>query len=189
MIDLFRDNKGRRARYRFRCKCECGRECTPEASTVICKRVFSCGCLSKEALDAGRTGRHSSKQPAHNSWENMISRCNPECVQHQNSIGTYKWIEVCDRWKGRGGFDNFIDDMGPRPDGTTLDRKDNLKGYSPDNCRWASHEDQQNNRAVCRHVLLNGERMTISRAARSLGRSYMKVWHHVNKGLPIESLI
>ena len=64
-------------------------------------------------------------------------------------------ITICERWKPTGkhdnqGFKNFLEDMGERPEGKTLDRIDNTKGYSPDNCRWASWCTQNANRSSCK---------------------------------------
>jgi len=73
-------------------------------------------------------------------------------------------IEVCERWKY--SFDNFLADMGERPPGKTLDRKDNAKGYSPDNCRWATPKQQIRNR---RSTILTAEQALEIRARRAAG--------------------
>ncbi len=55
-------------------------------------------------------------------------------------------IQVCDRWRGKDGYANFLADMGEPPDGLTLERKENDKGYQPSNCRWATWKEQAANR-------------------------------------------
>ena len=55
-------------------------------------------------------------------------------------------ITVCDRWRGENGFENFLSDMGPRPEGMTLDRKESNGNYEPGNCKWATKEEQAHNR-------------------------------------------
>lgn len=75
------------------------------------------------------------------SWQAMIARCtNPYSV----SYATYgaKGVTVCDRWRK---FRNFLEDMGERPTGASIDRIDNLKGYEPGNCRWATRTEQNEN--------------------------------------------
>lgn len=76
------------------------------------------------------------------AWRNMWDRCtNPE---HKN-YEEYEDLTICERWRD---FENFLLDMGEKPQGLSLDRKDNNKGYSKDNCRWASWSEQSHNRRI-----------------------------------------
>jgi hypothetical protein len=80
--------------------------------------------------------------PTYNSWGCMIQRCyNVKYTDYHNYGG--RGITVCDSWKE--SFLNFFNDMGERPIGTSLDRIDNNKGYSKDNCKWASRKEQARN--------------------------------------------
>lgn len=81
------------------------------------------------------------KHPLYVTYRNMVKRCtNP----YPKDASQYKdrGITVCERWTGVDGFKNFITDMPSKPEGTSLDRIDNEKGYSPDNCRWATPRQQ-----------------------------------------------
>ena len=80
----------------------------------------------------------------YNSWTSMKQRCS------KKSSGTYnsyfdKGIKVCDRWLN--SFENFLEDMGTRPDNMSLDRIDNSKDYEPLNCKWSTYTEQNNNRS------------------------------------------
>lgn len=81
-------------------------------------------------------------------WAGMIQRCyNPNTNRFKNYGG--RGIEVCERWRD---FRNFYNDMGLKPKGMSLDRIDNNKGYSPENCRWSSHTIQARNKGLsCRN--------------------------------------
>lgn len=80
-----------------------------------------------------------------NSYRSMKNRCLCKTDKNYPRWGG-KGITICDRWLEKpNGFKNFLEDMGRRPDGTTLDRIDNSKGYYPDNCRWATIYEQRAN--------------------------------------------
>jgi len=96
----------------------------------------------------------------------MMTRCtNPKSDFFHRYGG--RGITVCDRWKGNPK--QFFADMGPKPIGHSLDRIDNDKGYSPENCRWASYQTQARNRSDSIQVIYNNESMSIHRAAELSG--------------------
>lgn len=98
--------------------------------------------------------RKTAKQPLRNTWYMMIHRCtNEESSAYHNYGG--RGITVCDRWLDpENGYENFVADMGPRPDGFTLDRADYNGNYEPSNCRWADWVTQARN---TRWAKLSGE--------------------------------
>lgn len=79
--------------------------------------------------------------PEWNSWHNMIARCT-QLFRNDQQFYTLKGITVCERWMGKHGFENFLEDMGERPRGTTLGRKNSDDNYYKDNCEWQDYRTQ-----------------------------------------------
>ena len=90
--------------------------------------------------------------PLYSVWRSMKSRCSPNRPRHSQHYFN-RGITVCNEWKS--SFEQFLSDMGPRPDGYTLDRIDNDKGYYPENCRWADWTTQLRNQRVTRKVVID----------------------------------
>lgn len=113
-------------------------------------------------------GQLLSKDPVRSLgpvWGTMMRRC------YDSSFPSYKYygargIGVCEHWHNKN---NFIKDMSPRPDGLTLDRIDGSKGYSPENCRWATYKEQNRNLRTNRLILFNGKTKCLSEWAEDLG--------------------
>lgn len=114
------------------------------------------------------------KTTAYRRWIYMKARC----ATDPKYLG--KHITVCDRWLH--SFENFYADMGDPPVGHTLDRKDGLKGYSPDNCRWATYKEQ--NRNLASNVWIEGELK--SDIAQRAGIHRNTVNYRLERGLPLD---
>ena len=98
------------------------------------------------------------------TWRAMIDRCsNPRNKNYKNYGG--RGITVCPRWHD---FSNYYADMGRKPPNMTLERIDNNKGYSPSNCKWATHQEQSNNKRNSRRVEHGGVTKTLSQWATHL---------------------
>jgi len=104
--------------------------------------------------------------PTYKSWSEMKCRCkNPK---HSKCSKTYENISYCKEWED---FRNFLNDMGVRPEGTTLDRIDPNGNYEPSNCRWADKYLQANNKTTTKYFIYNGENLTLSQISRKYGIS------------------
>ena len=89
------------------------------------------------------------------TWQAMNNRCHNPSATDYPSYGA-RGVIVCDRW--RNSFENFLADMGMRPQGATLDRFPNNRGnYAPDNCRWATRIEQSRNRAYVKLTMAKAE--------------------------------
>lgn len=91
--------------------------------------------------------RGQTKHPLWVTWQDMKARCYRKNAKDYNRYGG-RGVTICERWLGYNGFWNFVEDMGERPDGYTLDRIDTNGNYEPSNCRWASKHQQQANRII-----------------------------------------
>lgn len=106
----------------------------------------------------------NSYRPAYRRWTGMMARCYDRTDDNYVNYGG-RGIVVCKRWHT---FENFYADMGNPPSGFTLERKDNSKGYSPDNCRWATMLEQANNRRNNTPLTIAGKTLTPAQWAREL---------------------
>lgn len=132
------------------CKCGCGNKRSVREGYLKTGRTKSCGCYNREVSSEKNTKHGQSHQDKkftteYQAWANMIKRCtNPKANGYEYWGG--RGITVCDRWKD---FSNFFEDMGKKPTKEhSLDRIDNNKGYSPDNCKWSNKSEQVINRRV-----------------------------------------
>jgi len=166
------------------CVCECGTEKAVKSSDLIRGASRSCGCLQMEAL--GKRLKHGHNvgghSPTYTTWHDMKRRCtDPNHVSHKRYYD--KDITVCDKWLDFGGF---LEDMGERPEGKTLDRIDNDGNYELSNCRWATPKEQANNMSRNRYLEYEGERLTISQWADRMGLPYGTLITRVRRGWSTE---
>lgn len=165
---------------RWLCLCDCGNEHVVLTASLLRGNTRSCGCIQAEI-----SRRHLSATASFRIWWGMHQRCkNP-------NLEAFKWyggrgITVDPRWNR---FENFYMDMGDRPDGMSIERKDNNGNYSPENCVWATPEQQMSNTRRNRLLKMQGETKTLTRWAREYGLSPSGLVNRLRRGWPVEEAI
>jgi hypothetical protein len=107
------------------------------------------------------------------------------------NCSTYKYyggrgIKVCERWSGEDGFENFYSDMGARPKGRSLDRINNNGDYSPENCRWATIVEQNNNRRCTRMLEFMGESKPLTHWSNVTGIKRSTIRERLKRGWSVD---
>lgn len=168
---VFEENR----RIKARCVCECGREANISVYSLESGQLRQCKCNAE--ID-GRYKHGMAGSKLYTVWAAMKSRC-----YYKNNIdyGLYsgRGITVCDEWKDDfASFYNWAINSG-YVDGLSIDRIDNNKGYSPDNCRWATPKEQANNRRSNLLFTYNGETLTLKQWAERFGIKYTTLYNRI----------
>lgn len=150
--------KNRRNLSMWLCRCDCGTAKVVYGAELARGRSTSCGCFRAELLSKQARTHGLSKSPEYRIWRGMIDRCeNHKHIDYHLYGG--RGISVCRKW--RDSFVSFLNSVGKRPSGKSLDRKDNSGNYTPDNCRWATCKEQGRNTRVTVFLVAFGERKAL----------------------------
>lgn len=171
-------------------RCICGNEHTSPASAVVSGRLKSCGCqkidsATKHGFMLGGNGEKEKSmsqevRKVYRAWVNMRSRCSDSGCKSFARYGG-RGIRVCDRWME--SFANFFDDVGMPPSKIhSIGRVDNDGNYEPDNVRWETARQQQQNRRTSRMVTINGETLCAREWARRMRIPYETFLYRVRNG-------
>lgn len=139
---LVRDPRARN--HKYVCQCDCGAFTTVLRPALYNAGKQSCGCLMREYVDTLRKEERDKDHPLYPVWTQMRARCRVPSHPSYKDYGG-RGIKVCARWDTEGGFHRWLRDMGPRPDGLTIERRNNDGDYEPDNCYWATQREQNLN--------------------------------------------
>jgi hypothetical protein len=181
-------------KQRWHARCDCGRRRAVRSQHLVSGRSTSCGCHRTALLvSRNQTRAVHGQEPAdvYRVWRSMKERCaNTRCVGFRNYGG--RGIAVCARW--RESFEAFRDDMGPRPSGLSIDRRDNDGGYwcghcaecvslgHPANCRWATDAEQACNTRQTRRIQHGGRSMCIREWSRQTGIPWNTIASRLERG-------
>lgn len=163
-------------------RCSCGVEKSVRADHLKAGKIQSCGCLRFNSKTTYKVTHGMTESTEYEIWSSMKKRCNnPNNAAYKNYGG--RGIKVCERWES---FENFLSDMGPRPAGMSIDRIDNNKGYSPENCRWADKISQSNNRRNVKTYTVCNVTGTVAELCRHFGMPKGTVWARLKANWDID---
>jgi hypothetical protein len=155
--------------------CDCGKTMVRAYSRLKYLQTMSCGC-------AGGTGNRTHgmhKSPEYSAWQKMKERClNPNSPSFDAYGG--RGITVCDAWLG--SFEAFLADMGPRPEGYSIERTDVNGNYCPENCIWLPRNLQNKNLRKNLRIEFKGATYNGRELARLLGVSNVTIGDHIRRG-------
>lgn len=173
-----KDNYGQ---IMWKCLCDCGNYVDVRGYGLRTGKTKSCGCFGVDLLTKhGMTGTVE-----HDAWKAIIQRCtNPNNPRYKIYGG--RGITISNEWLD---FECFYSDMGKRPPGKSIDRKNNDLGYSKDNCRWATRKEQDNNTSKNHFVTHDGTTKTVTEWAEFIGLSYECLRGRFRKGWSAEKAL
>lgn len=162
------------------------KDACPNCGGLKCAVSKVCrGCDNHNALPRLYRLR-MSRTPTYNSWKGLKARClNPKEPQFKQYGG--RGIQVCERWQH--SFENFLEDMGVRPEGTSIERRNNDGNYEPSNCYWATLKQQANNTRRTVYLEYNGKRLSATQWAEHLGMTDSAILRRIKAGWPIERIL
>jgi len=166
--------------------CVCGNFSLCQVHNVKSGKSSSCGCAQR-AMQSKRATRHGKRHSkVYNTWMHVKARClnpNNQDYLHYGERG----ITLCDRWLD---FNNFYADMGDPPSSKhSIERKNNNKGYSPDNCVWAVQLDQNRNKRNSRLITAFGKTMCLSQWSSTVGIPSYSIRRRIAKGWSAEDAL
>lgn len=165
---------GRNYRYSWECLCQCGRTADVATQHLRSGAIDNCGCSKRT-----RGGR--SHDPTYSVWSNMVRRClDPGSISYQD-YGA-RGITIAPEWMVP---EKFMDDMGMRPKGYTLERVDNNGPYSKANCVWADRTTQANNKRNVPLIEFSGESKSVAQWAKVYGMHPETLRSRLKSGWPM----
>lgn len=190
-VVLTRVENGKNRKAQWLCRCDCGTEKIVHGYNLRTGRSKSCGCYQKDLIaQVGKS--HATHGLSHTRlyaiWNGMVRRCHNPKAQRYDDYGG-RGITVCDEWKNDFmAFREWALSNGYRDD-LSIDRKDNDKGYSPENCRWATDLDQANNMSSNKLLTYNGKTQNMKQWSEELGISYMALICRFERGWSVEKAL
>ena len=173
-------------KFECRCLCTLGTIRIVWFSGLQSGQTQSCGCLQKERTSQARITHGKRHTVEFETWSRMRQRCYNLNHPNYKDYGG-RGITVCDRWLD--SFENFYADMRDRPSAKhTIERKNNDLGYSPDNCKWATRDEQGRNKRNVVWIEYHGERRRLRDVCEEIGFRFPVANGRRNRGFPEDKL-
>lgn len=163
------------------CRCACGKVKAFWQDALVRGGSKSCRCRMPKRVKHGHLLNRKATR-TYKSWQGMLRRTTKKNSKDWKNYGG-RGITVCRRWRR---FENFLADMGERPPGTTLDRKNNSRGYTPGNCQWATRKEQNRNSRRCRILRLASISKPLWKWAEDLAVPKSRIWARLNLGWSVK---
>jgi len=170
------NTKGGKAKWE--CICECGNTKVVSGENLRNGRTKSCGCYGAEVTSKQFKTHGYTKTPTYGTWQAMRKRCTNPRDTYFNYYGG-RGITVCDSWNT---FANFLEDMGERPKGMTIDRINTNGNYCKDNCKWSTSEEQANNKSNNHNITIDNQTKTLTEWSRIYNIDPKITWKRMNRG-------
>ncbi len=182
-------NPGGQAARRFLCRCDCGSDRIYTVSHINSGQVKSCGCLTNHLIGEknsthGAT-RGGTRTKEYRTWKAIMDRCYLKTCESYRHYGA-RGITVCERWLE--SFENFLEDMGSAPQGTSIERIKNHIGYFKENCCWATSDIQARNKRTNIFATHEGKTQCCLDWARELNIPHWTVLRRIKKGRTIAQI-
>lgn len=175
---VLRRDESKPGRVFLICLCDCGNTVSVVGSSLTNGNTKSCGCYRRGLPTQNFKTHGMTGTSEYGTWRAMLNRCeNPNVKSYERYGG--RGIKVCRRWRE---FQNFLEDMGKRPAGLTLERRDNNGDYNPRNCRWATKFDQAHNKSSSLFLTRNGETLPLAVWANRVKLPYLVLYNRKAKG-------
>lgn len=166
----------------WECKCDCGNTKNIVGCHINQTHTISCGCYNREKNygKARHTTHGKCKTRIYREYRGIISRCTNQSLERYNCYGG-RGISVCEEWLGKSGFMNFYNWSMENgySDELTIDRIDVNGNYEPSNCRWATIDQQANNKRSNIVFELDGEKLTLKQISRKYGVDYKMLFARI----------
>jgi len=185
---ISRAENAKRLQTQWNCMCDCGKETIIRAANLKNGTTKSCGCLQVDINKKLRTTHGKTNSDLYKVWQAMKGRTERQSDKAYKNYGG-RGIFVCDEWKNDfQSFYNWATQNGYKK-GLTIDRINNNDGYSPDNCRWTTSKEQNNNRRDNKYLKYDNKTMTVAEWAGALGINNGILRNRLHRGWTIKDVL